>query len=479
MKRNILWAFILMAFCVAGITALQLYYSYVNYGVAQAVFKKDTNEALQEAIDSAFSVRRENTVAEFGKWMRDTSFVKITSVWNEKERQSKFTVKEMHPSKVKGQYEITLSADAEKNDIAAPWGQERFIIHMQDMVRGALKKGSVVYYTQGRGERLNTLFLDTPVDITIVDYLYCKSLAKRGIDLPFVLLENKKASSGFCTKRYSIAVKDTEKRDILACFANADIYLLGQLKWIIGGSMLLIIITIICFWYTIKTLLSQEKLNRIKDDFISNMTHEIHSPISSVIITAEALKEFEMDRQERDTYLDIILHQSQKLTALADEILAGARLEKKGIVLEDTIHPDKFINDMLPGYKDKAVITFKTDDIVSFKGNKSHLARAIANVLDNAVKYAPDSEIVIESRINVNEIVITVADNGPGIPDAFKTKIFEKFYRIPTGNVHNVKGYGLGLSYVKKVVQAHGGTVTVKDNSPTGSVFIIRIPYEA
>lgn len=115
-----------------------------------------------------------------------------------------------------------------------------------------------------------------------------------------------------------------------------------------------------------------------------------------------------------------------------------------------------------------------------FSGDKKHITAVLFNLVENAVKYNLEDNPVVEIKgeVEEKEVVITVSDNGPGIPNEYKQKVFDEFYRIPTGNVHTVKGYGLGLSYVKKVVKAHKGSVEVKDNHPKGSVFIIRIPYE-
>ena len=472
-----------MSLCVVGIIALQVYYSYVNYGIAKAEFEKETNEAFAEAIDSAFSVRRQNTVTAFGRWMRDENFVIITSRWDEKEQATIFKFKEVfnkvNPEPREFNFSLRdFTKKGEKIDAITPEAKEYAIKQMENSVLDGLKKDIIHFYTQGMGDKLSKLYYDTPIDAKVVKSEYKRILAKKGIDLSFNLSEDGKCRDGITTKEYNIHTNGGE-RWISACFKDTGAYLLGQLKWIIGGTLLLIIITFICFWYTVRTLLSQQKLNEIKDDFISNMTHEIHSPLTSVIITAESLKKFDHDVVSRNNYLDIIVHQSKKLTALADDILAGARLDKKGIELHDTIELNRLINEVIEGYKDIAEINYMPNDEITLKGNKNHLSRAINNLIDNAVKYntTANPEVTIQVFMADKELTITVADNGLGIPDALKAKVFEQFYRIPTGNVHNVKGYGLGLSYVKKVINAHGGDVSVKDNSPSGSIFIIKMPY--
>lgn len=470
-----------MSVCVAGVALLQLYYSYTNYISAQSVFKRDTEKAFDEAVDSAFVVRNENIVRDFRSWLLDTTYVEISCRWDESQDLTQFTIKELQPISTTGQNEISMNVEEldERADSITPEIKEKFVTTMEEVVRNGLKKNIVWFFTQGIGQRLTKAHSGTPIDIEIIEEQYRLALSRKGINLPFVLTERGNNESDFCTGMYNIGVKNPEERQLQACFNNTELYLLKQLKWVIISSALLIFITLFCFWYTAKVLLSQQKLSELKDDFISNMTHEIHSPLTSVIITAEALKEFDMGKEERDNYIDIILHQAVKLASLTDDILSGVKIDRKGINLEDAIKLNSVIEEVKLDYKDKAIIQYVSSDIV-FKGNKKHITAAISNLIENAIKYNTynNTVVTIDGSIKGKEIIIKVADNGPGIPDEHKQKVFDEFYRIPTGNVHNVKGYGLGLSYVKKVINAHNGSVLVQDNFPNGSVFIIRIPNE-
>lgn len=482
MKKNIRFIFILMSVCVAGITLLQLYYSYANYNVKQVSFEKDVEKAFSEAIDSAFVVRDENIVNEFEGWLRDTTFVTLSCKWDEIKQVPVFTIKERKPAGPGGQNELSMNVMEiqDRVDSLTPVVKDKFIAKMGGMVRSGLKKGVVWYYTQGIGERLSKRKDEMQIDINVLESEYILALKRKGIELPFLLGVDGDSQSGFCTNSYNIGVKNPEDRQVRACFNNAELYLLKQLKWIIISSLLLIIITLFCFWYTAKVLLSQQKLSELKDDFISNMTHEIHSPLASVIITAEALKGFDMTKEERDNYIDIILYQSAKLTALTDDILTGVKLERKGRLANDEISLKDITLTIIRDCSTKVNIQYIGNDVV-FSGDKKHITGALSNLVENAVKYNLEDNPVVEIKgeIKDKEVVITVSDNGPGVPNEYKQKVFDEFYRIPTGNVHTVKGYGLGLSYVKKVVKAHKGSVEVKDNHPKGSVFIIRIPYEA
>lgn len=317
-----------------------------------------------------------------------------------------------------------------------------------------------------------------PLELRILKKEYQAALQKRGIALPFSF-NTRPDGKSYQTKKVNISLKRPHKQKLLlASIVNPDLFLLGQLKWVLAGSVLLILITLSCFGYTLRLLLTQQKINTIKDDFINNMTHEINTPLTSIAITAEALKKFSHDKEAQENYIEIILHQSGKLMALTDEILTAARLESSEIALKDTIALGTMLNEIAAGTDKRDCIAVFTKDDFHFRGNKKHLSRAIANLIDNALKYAGTEKPVVEIRsfIDQKRLIITVADNGPGIPDAHKEAVFSPFFRIPSGNVHDVKGYGLGLSYVRKVITAHKGSIGLADNQPHGSLFTIKLP---
>jgi two-component system phosphate regulon sensor histidine kinase PhoR len=251
------------------------------------------------------------------------------------------------------------------------------------------------------------------------------------------------------------------------------------MKWLIISSVLLIGITLSCFYYTLKTLFNQHQLVVLKNQFISNMTHEINTPLASIQVTAEALQKFKPDESTTTRYLDIILYQTQKLNELSNEILESAKLDTFSSSMEEQVDLKQLVVDVIADLNTvlEVQIDFDEDDLI-VRGNKAQLYRSIKNLLENAEKYNTDiaPEVCITlSKIN-SGISLSVIDNGPGIPDAFKSKIFDPFYRIPTGNIHDVKGYGLGLNYVQKVISQHRGSISVGDNKPFGAIFSIILP---
>jgi signal transduction histidine kinase len=250
-------------------------------------------------------------------------------------------------------------------------------------------------------------------------------------------------------------------------------------------SALLVLFTIFCFYYIIKTINQQKALGELKDDFINNMTHELKTPIATITVAIEGLQKFNAlnDPEKTQRYLQTSRNELTKLNELVNKVLDVAAFERDKItLLKEKIPVDTLMNELITAEKAKAdktvIITYNNRDQVDhIVADKLHFGNAILNVLDNAVKYANEpADIKIDVYRDSNMIVFSISDNGVGIPEAHLERIFEKFHRVPTGNVHNVKGTGLGLSYVKYIAEAHGGRVTVKSEINTGSQFTISIP---
>jgi signal transduction histidine kinase len=228
-------------------------------------------------------------------------------------------------------------------------------------------------------------------------------------------------------------------------------------------------------------------LGELKDDFINNMTHELKTPIATITVAIEGLQKFNAlnDPERTQRYLQTSRNELVKLNGLVSKVLDVAAFERDKItLLKEKIQIDALMNELIATEKAKAgktvTVTYSNRDRVEqIVADKLHFGNAILNILDNAVKYSTEpADIKIEVYRDGNMIVFSISDKGMGIPAAHQERIFEKFHRVPTGNVHNVKGTGLGLSYVKYIAEAHGGQVTVKSEVNTGSQFILSIPIQ-
>ncbi|SEM45061.1 His Kinase A (phospho-acceptor) domain-containing protein [bacterium A37T11] len=262
-------------------------------------------------------------------------------------------------------------------------------------------------------------------------------------------------------------------------------YILSALKWQIMTVTVLISLTVGCFTYMIYLLFRQKKLADIKNDFINNMTHELKTPIATVSAAVEALTGFGAleDPKKAELYLKISLRELDHLSGLIEKVMDIAVYEHEYLVL--TCRPTQTADLLQNAVERYRQITDRpvsislhcTPGMPSIPFDALHMKNAISNLIDNAIKYSGDPvEVRIDSTIHASRLEISVSDNGIGIEPKYQPHIFERFFRVPTGNIHKIKGYGLGLAYVKQVVTLHGGEVSVISQPSKGSTFKISIP---
>ncbi|NML19883.1 HAMP domain-containing histidine kinase [Pseudoflavitalea sp. G-6-1-2] len=267
---------------------------------------------------------------------------------------------------------------------------------------------------------------------------------------------------------------------------NAFQYISEKLAPQIVLSVLLIAITILSFVMLYRSLIKQRRLTQMKNDLISNITHELKTPIATVSVAIEALKSFHAmdDPRRTQEYLDISGSELQRLSLLVDKVLRLSMFEKQQVELRMEIFDlpqlaEEVISSMrLQFEKFHATVNLHcSEDDLSLNADRMHITSVIFNLLDNALKYSKEDPAITVSINRINDIIeLKVSDNGIGIPAAYRQKVFEKFFRVPGGDTHNVKGYGLGLSYVSYVVERHKGKIEVESTPGKGSEFIIQLP---
>lgn len=269
-------------------------------------------------------------------------------------------------------------------------------------------------------------------------------------------------------------------------FPEKNTHVIREVWLPISSSLLFIAVIISCFIYAIKVIIRQKALSDTKNDFINNMTHEFKTPLATVSLAVEALQDPELSSQDkfRARYLGIIKDENKRLVSQVENVLQAAALDKKDFnlkiellnlaeILENTV--DHF---GLQVEKKGGQITFINSlEAPMIEGDLFHLSHIFNNMLDNANKYSPENPfITIEAKDDVDQVFITIKDEGIGMNKDAQRKIFDKFYRVPTGNVHDVKGFGLGLSYVKAMLEAHKGGIQVSSELGKGSSFTINLP---
>jgi len=253
--------------------------------------------------------------------------------------------------------------------------------------------------------------------------------------------------------------------------------------WIFLSGILVLVC--IFFAYALSVILKQKKLSEIKTDFINNMTHELKTPISTIALSSSVLMNDnivnEPDRLHR--YAQIIQNENLRLKNQVDKVLQIATLDKDEIALKEEpldLHAivQNAVNTLEINLQEKnGEITMNLlAGRFEIDADRVHITNVIYNLIDNAIKYSELPKIDIETSVQGNHLLFKIKDNGIGIDKKNLDLIFEKFYRVPTGNIHNVKGFGLGLYYVKKMVEAHQGEISVKSELNKGSVFEIKLP---
>lgn len=334
------------------------------------------------------------------------------------------------------------------------------------------------------------------LQVDSISFYYEEALSRAGIDVPFTILARKnergKRMGGISTPGKGIFVSETVDLNPInryaVSFPDVDGLLLREITPQILFSIFLTLLTIGSFYIMFKNLRDQQRLMQIKNDFISNITHELKTPVATVSVALEALKNFHAleNPQRTSEYLEIAQNELNRLTLMTDKILKTAVFEDKGVELKiERTDLDQLVQQVLSSLKlvfeKRGVRLAYKKDGSDFNGalSHAHITNVIYNLLDNALKYSTDgSPIEVSLHDNRDEILLSVKDNGIGIAAEYQKKIFEKFFRVPSGDVHNIKGYGLGLSYVASVVSSHHGKISLESEPGKGSCFTITLPKQ-
>jgi len=263
---------------------------------------------------------------------------------------------------------------------------------------------------------------------------------------------------------------------------RSQFYSSRLLTWYFLNGILFFVV--IFFGYALYIIIKQKQLSEIQKNFINNLTHEFKTPIASIDLAAKVLSNPKICEQPERLaeYVKIVEKQNKRLSAHVEKLLQMATIEKTKLQLNlEQIELNAFISESILEFKNSqngrtySVTLESTIENALIEADQLHFSNLIFNILDNAIKYCTVTpEIVIKLDEDKNHYFILFDDNGIGIPQNDRKRIFNRFYRVPTGNVHDVKGFGLGLDYVKKIVQRHGWRIKVIENSRKGSTFIVE-----
>ncbi|MCH2045111.1 MAG: HAMP domain-containing histidine kinase [Saprospiraceae bacterium] len=271
-------------------------------------------------------------------------------------------------------------------------------------------------------------------------------------------------------------------------FPNHKRDVLGGIWVNLLGGIIFTGIVIFCFWYTIRVILRQKKLSEMKTDFLNNMTHEFKTPIATISLATDAITGWiKKGKPEKATrFVNIIKEENKRMDNQVGKVLQMARIDKREFKLNiSTVDVHQIVAKAadhvslrIEQQKGSVHLNLKASKTL-IEADETHFTNIIHNLLDNAIKYSPENPRITLHTLDVPRgIKIMVEDNGLGISKEARKSIFDKFYRVPTGDVHDIKGFGLGLSYVKAIVTGHAADIDVTSELGKGSTFMLTFPYE-
>jgi two-component system phosphate regulon sensor histidine kinase PhoR len=342
------------------------------------------------------------------------------------------------------------------------------------------------------------------IDSLLLDSLLRNELHQKGIFTDYVYDIHEMPRADFKQFENSSVTIDTTKRFfkvnlspnnifvkplyLSLHFPNEQNYLMKTLWLTLSMSALIMLVLIGGFYYTIYTIQKQKKYTQIKNDFIGNMTHEFKTPISTIALAGEMLGDTSINKtpEKVERFVKMIQEENKRLGVLVESVLQTAVLDKGDFKLKRT---EFNLHEVISSAMEKVQLQVeqKEGHLEAYLyalnpmvfADKVHITNIVYNLLDNALKYSKENPEISISTENVQQgILLTVKDNGIGISKENQKKVFEQFYRVSTGNVHNIRGFGLGLSYVKAIVQKHGGDISVESELGRGSEFKVYLPFK-
>ena len=339
--------------------------------------------------------------------------------------------------------------------------------------------------------------IKTELNKNSIEKLIKTSLKQKNINIDFeyLLLDNEKNNillsntedDKILKSNFSISLFQNDLIDsnlvLFLDFPLKNSYLRDNNIYSLAFSFIFILLIALSFYYVVIKAFQLKKLSEIKNDFIDNMTHELKTPISTISLACEAMID---NKKNKNDYVKIIDEENKRLGHQVERVLNIARTEKQSYKIDkSSVNIHEIIEESMNVFRFK--LEKKGGKIVNklnaenpiINGNKSHLVNVFNNLIENGIKYSKDKPvIIIESRNDKSSMEISIKDNGIGIKKNNLDKIFDKFYREPQGNIHNVKGFGLGLSYVKNIVDKLNAKIFVKSKYGHGSVFTLKFNYE-
>ncbi|MDC1343157.1 HAMP domain-containing histidine kinase [Flavobacteriaceae bacterium] len=482
--------------------AVQLYWNYNNYLDNKQRVKNEIQSSLDTAIDEYYTdLSKSNffAIIDYDSINSKSSFLK--DFWNEDINSSKSKVS-ISSIKISSDYKGDVSTIPKILDSIFTTDTIEFEFNDKKVT----PKTSTKYQPERQKIKISSDSLkflkgiqsvaialnNDDINFTKLDSIFTNQLSKKYIKTPhYLVLLDKDIKVGGSNKAKDIELslfsnsKSTFLRpdqNLRAYYEDPTIQALKKSSTGILLSLLLSLSVIFCLIYLLKIISTQKELAEIKNDLINNITHEFKTPIATISTAIEAIESFNVtdNKEKTKQYAAISAFQLKKLHQMVEKLLETATLDSESLLLQK--EPTNIVDLIAKITKKFELLTKKninfTTNIDSkiLKIDRFHFENTISNLVDNAIKYGGDSiEVTLNSVLNVTEI--SVADNGKGIDKSQQERIFDKFYRVPKGNTHDVKGFGIGLYYTQKIIEKHNGSINVSSNFDN-TIFKLQIPNE-
>ena len=483
--KKLRWLTLLMGITLLVIIGFQVYWLKNNYDREKKTMQIKANVAFQETVRQLQTLKLKLKSPYF-----DSSYNGKTRVFvNQDVHEGPMKVKVFPREEVvtmvnsiRDKFKDSLKRNQKINSAVIVSMNRGDAFYEEDSIPGRPRRrqdGDIFQFLYGVDS------LQDSLKVPEITKVYSKTLEEENLNVPFSISRLDSIKLGNGPDMSEVTVGFVHPITYHLELGNTVPYLFKKITAPILFSIFLVGVTILSFLLLYRNLLKQQRLAEIKNEFISNITHELKTPIATVGVAIEALKNFNAMDDPRKTkeYLDISSNELQRLSLLVDKVLKLSMFEKKEIELKyETFNLGDVVDEVVASMrlqieKYNANVSVTTVGDTTLNADRLHLLSVVFNLLDNALKYSKDNpSIQIKLEEQGKNLQLSIEDNGIGIAPEYKNKIFEKFFRVPAGDTHNAKGYGLGLSYVSHVIQKHKGEISVESRPGIGTKFTLTLP---
>lgn len=498
MAKNIRLLITVCLLAIAGVMVLQFYWIRNYYKTSLFNFEREVNLAFEDAIKKDFELRNDTIEGLLVEELMDTTAFYITSKYLKGVEKNVYYI---YNAKDSSDFTNFTHGDIPDPPALFPgdtaYKRKIAIRYARSLRDNDLERHVVFYRIQSLGNFTMERVQQYGFDTNRLRPVYEQYLKKRNINTSFyfhisevdsslnhlVLPDSLLKKGEVFTKSFSTYKWWTyNERYVRAAFKNPIGYVMWQMKWILGGSLLLILLVGCCIGLLLKALFHEKKLAAIKNDFINNISHELKTPVATIAAAVESLQNPDIDKEKQTRYLGHAKNETNRLAGMIDTILNISLHEKGKIVLH---REEVFIEPVIREAVDSLLLTtdkqvhwvFKNNTgVESVNADRLLFYQSLKNVVDNAIKYSDNPvELIIGCELEEGNLQLFFQDKGKGIAADSLPHIFEKFYREPQPG-HLVKGHGLGLSYVQEIMKVHGGAIEVKSKKGEGTTVILIWP---